>query len=336
VAGAGPSQGHGGCEVGSMKRPLVLTPGDPEGIGPEVAIAALKRLNPSAVLVGEAAALERWSGPLPRVSSVREATGLCILEPQGTEPVEVASLRIAVDACLAGTARALVTGPIHKEKLINRGFEYRGHTGFLGALCGVDSPGMAFVGRVHRSALVTTHIPLIQVAEKITRTRVLAVILQSHAFCRDRLGIPSPRIAVCGLNPHAGEGGLLGREEIEVIEPACIAAREQEIEVHGPISAEAAFRWNAEGKVDWVVGMYHDQVLAPLKLVEFGSLVNVTLGLPLVRTSVDHGTAYDIAGQGTADSSSMEAAISLALQLTQSSAAVSPISDSARGVSQGR
>jgi 4-hydroxythreonine-4-phosphate dehydrogenase len=243
---------------------------------------------------------------------------MCILEPAGEEPVEVAALRLAVQACLEGHAAALVTGPIHKVSLVERGFAYRGHTEFLGKLCGVSDPVMAFVGQHHRASLVTTHVPLAQVAPAITREKVLHVIRASHAFCVEQLGLSHPRIAVCGLNPHAGEGGVLGSEELEHIGPACSQALELGIRVEGPVSAEAAFRWNAAGRADWVVGMYHDQVLAPLKLVEFGSLVNVTLGLPICRTSVDHGTARDIAGQGTANADSMVAAISLALQLVQS------------------
>jgi 4-hydroxythreonine-4-phosphate dehydrogenase len=275
-----------------MRRPLVLTPGDPLGIGPEVAVAALSEMGESAVLVGDAAAIERC--------------------------VEVASLRVAVQACLEGHASALVTGPIHKASLVERGFTHRGHTEFLGELCGVSDPVMAFVGQQHRASLVTTHVPLSQVAPRVTRERVLHVIRASHAFCVERLGLARPRLAVCGLNPHAGEGGVLGTEELEHIGPACATAREAGIQVEGPVSAEAAFRWKASGRVDWVVGMYHDQVLAPLKLVEFGSLVNVTLGLPICRTSVDHGTARDIAGQGTANAASMVAAIALALRLVQS------------------
>jgi 4-hydroxythreonine-4-phosphate dehydrogenase len=232
--------------------------------------------------------------------------------------VEVAALRIAVQACLEGHAAAMVTGPIHKAGLVEQGFAHRGHTEFLGELCGVPVPVMAFVGQRHRASLVTTHVPLAQVAPAITRERVLHVIRASHAFCVERLGLPLPRIAVCGLNPHAGEDGVLGSEELQHIGPACADARAFGIEVEGPVSAEAAFRWNASGRVDWVVGMYHDQVLAPLKLVEFGSLVNVTLGLPICRTSVDHGTARDIAGRGEADPSSMVAAIALALRLVQS------------------
>ena len=301
-----------------MRPPLVLTPGDPLGIGPEVAVAALERLGESAVLVGDAAAIERWAGPLSRTDSIEWAQGLCILEPTGGEPVEVAALRLAVQACLEGHAAAMVTGPIHKASLVERGFAHRGHTEFLGELCSVPGPVMAFVGQHHRASLVTTHVPLSQVAPAITRERVLHVIRASHAFCVERLGLPHPRIAVCGLNPHAGEGGLLGSEELEHIGPACSQALELGIQVEGPVSAEAAFRWNASGRVDWVVGMYHDQVLAPLKLVEFGSLVNVTLGLPICRTSVDHGTARDIAGQGTANADSMVAAIALALRLVQS------------------
>lgn len=300
------------------RAPLLITPGDPRGIGPEVSARAAQGLD--AIFVGDAAALERWSGPLPRVEAVRPVRGLALLDPREVadtgEPVEVQALRVAVRACLDGAGRALVTGPIHKARLAAQGFRHPGHTEFLGELCGVERPVMAFVGGSLRVALVTVHLPLSRVAEAVTAERVLHTVRVVDRELRLRLGLPAPRVWVCGLNPHAGDEGLLGREELDHIAPAVRAARAEGVQAVGPVSAETAFRRAAEGAADVVVAMYHDQGLAPLKLVDFGRSVNWTLGLPFVRTSVDHGTADDIAGRGVADPSSMQAALRLAEQLT--------------------
>ncbi|MCB9759585.1 MAG: 4-hydroxythreonine-4-phosphate dehydrogenase PdxA [Alphaproteobacteria bacterium] len=301
-----------------MSLPLLITPGDPAGIGPEVAVKAARRMGVDAVLVGDGGAIEAVAGPLPRITEVEAVAGLAVLEPPDTgEPVEVSALRVATRACLEGRGRAMVTGPIHKARLAAAGFPHPGHTDFLGELCGVDCPVMAFVGGSLRVALVTVHVPLARVSACLTRERVRHTLLVVHDELRRRLGIDTPRLLVCGLNPHAGDGGLLGTEEAEIIAPACQEARSLGIEVQGPISAEAAFRWVLDDRADIVIAMYHDQGLAPLKLVDFGRSVNWTMGLPIVRTSVDHGTADDIAGQGIADSSSMEAAIRLARRLTE-------------------
>ena len=223
------------------------------------------------------------------------------------------ALRVAVRACLDGRAHALVTGTIHKARLAARGFPHPGHTEFLGELCGVPGPVMAFVGGSVRVALVTVHLPLRAVADALTTANVLHTIRTSAAALREHLGVPNPRIAVCGLNPHAGDDGLLGGEEKTVIAPACDAARAEGIEVWGPVSAETAFC--EPERSDLVVAMYHDQGLVPLKRVDFGRTVNWTLGLPIIRTSVDHGTADALVGTGRASPASMEAAITLALGL---------------------
>ena len=283
-----------------MSLPLVVTPGDPRGIGPEVTVKALQRLGERALVVGDAAAVRRWGE-------------VDVLEPPEGEPVEVASLRLAVQMCLDGRAAGLVTGPIHKARLAEQGFDHPGHTTFLGQLTGAR-PVMGFVGGRFRVALATVHVPLSRVSEVLTPERLdhtLAVAAQSI-----RVLVDPPRLLVCGLNPHAGDDGLLGREEIEVIGPACERARAAGIEVVGPISAETAFR--VAGERDLIVAMYHDQGLVPLKCVDFGRSVNWTMGLPIIRTSVDHGTADDIAGQGVADPSSMVAALRLARQLAHS------------------
>ncbi len=293
---------------------LLITPGDPLGIGPEVAVAAARRVGGDLLLIGDVAALRRVDPRLPAGSP--DGEGIRVLEPGGdpAEPVEVRAIRLAVELCRAGVARGLVTGPIHKERLAARGFAYTGHTDFLGALCGVASPVMAFVGGEVRVALVTVHLPLRAVADAITDARVLHTLTVAHHALVNQLGIAAPRLLVCGLNPHAGDGGLLGREEIEVIAPAVARARAAGIDARGPVSAETAFM--DPTAADMVVAMYHDQGLVPLKRVDFGRSVNWTLGLPIVRTSVDHGTADALVGTGKARSESMEAAIRLALRLT--------------------
>ncbi len=293
-------------------KPLLITPGDPRGVGPEVCAKALKHLGQPAIIVADGEAMAPWMGDLPRVAGVGPVEQVSLLVPPGDEPVEVAAIRLAAEACLEGRARAMVTGPIHKARLAAQGFAYRGHTDFLAAICGIGSPVMAFAGERLRVALATTHVPLSQVSSLLSQERVLHCIRVAHLALVEQLDLLSPEIVVCGVNPHAGEGGLLGSEEIETIGPACVQARDEGIRVRGPVSAETAFRDAWKGRGDLVVAMYHDQGLAPLKLVEFGGLVNWTLGLPLIRTSVDHGTADDIAGKGIADPGSMVAAIRLA------------------------
>ncbi len=301
----------------SVRPPLVITPGDPRGIGPEVAVRALRACPVDAVLVGDAHALLAHAPDARLVDAIAPGvpgTPRILAVEDDREPVEVASLRIAVDACLRGQARALVTGPIHKARLAARGFRHAGHTEFLAELCGVDGPVMAFVGGGVRVALVTVHLPLRAVPEAITRARVLHTIRVADRALRTQLGMTAPRLAVCGLNPHAGDGGLLGREELDAIGPAVAVARAEGIDARGPVSAEEAF--HDTGASDLVVAMYHDQGLVPLKRVDFGRSVNWTLGLPIVRTSVDHGTADALVGTGRARSDSMEAAIRLAGELT--------------------
>ena len=303
---------------------LVITPGDPLGIGPEVVCGALlERPQLNVLIVGDATSLraEARRVGLDGGTSIEEASRgrIEVVEPDTrAEPVEIASLRYAVSTLRDGRAGALVTGPINKEKLVHQGFQHRGHTEFLGELCGIERPVMAFVGGPVRVALATTHIPLFQVASALTRERVRWTVEAAHyALIRD-LGLEQPRIAVCGLNPHAGDGGVLGDEEQTIIGPAVEEARSQGIDVCGPLSAETVFREALGGKYDMIVAMYHDQGLVPLKALGFGDSVNWTLGLPVIRTSVDHGTAYDIAGKKQADPSSMLAAIDLAHQLVSS------------------
>jgi 4-hydroxythreonine-4-phosphate dehydrogenase len=306
-------------------KPLILTPGDPLGVGPELAATVLGQRRGEAgqrpvVLAGDGAALARACESKALAWTLNPgvvAPGIVrvVDTSQGEEPAEVAALRWATAEIRAGAAAGLVTGPIHKARLRERGFAFSGHTDFLGALCGVERPVMAFVGGRLRVALVTVHIPLASVSAALTAERIVHTVRIADAALRRDLGISRPRLAVLGLNPHAGESGVLGREEIDVIAPAVEQARAEGIAVTGPVSAETAFLQGLQGEHDMIVAMYHDQGLAPLKLVDFGRSVNWTLGLPIVRTSVDHGTADDIAWTGKADPSSMEAALRLAERL---------------------
>jgi 4-hydroxythreonine-4-phosphate dehydrogenase len=258
--------------------------------------------------------IERVTHPL---ASVKDAVAV-FEPPDATEPVEAASIRLAVAQLLEGHGAGLVTGPIHKARLARRGFPFTGHTDFLAHLCGDrHEPVMAFVGGRLRVALVTVHVPLSRVPELITPPRVLHTIRTAHLGLIDLDADARKRIVVCGLNPHAGDDGVLGHEDGTHIAPAVQQAQAEGIDAIGPISAEAAFRQAMDGQADMVIAMYHDQGLAPLKAVDFGKSVNWTLGLPIIRTSVDHGTADDIVGTGRAKPDSMVAALRLADQLTR-------------------
>ena len=295
-------------------KPLLLTPG--MGIGPEVTAAALSLSPPSrpVVLLGRAAAIQPWFSDLQRIETLAEhnPARMGLLEPQTSEPPEVAAIRMAAAACLEGRAAGLVTGPINKRTLADQGFAFMGHTDFLGHLCGVDDPVMAFTGGKLRVALVTHHMPLMQVGAALSVARIQRVVRIAYRALVDDLGLSTARVAVCGLNPHAGERGLLGHEELETIGPACEGLRAEGLPIVGPVSAETAFLNAQLGAVELVVAMYHDQGLAPLKAVDFGRSVNWTLGLPMVRTSVDHGTAEHLMGTGRAEPHSMCAALQLA------------------------
>ncbi len=301
---------------------LLVTPG--MGIGPEITVQALcseRELGP-VVLVGDTEIIGGAAAQAGlHLTPLDSAKAICDLGPSDVgllspptdaEPVPIAAVRLAAQLCLAGRAAALVTGPIHKAKLAAQGFLHPGHTELLGEVCGVSNPVMAFAGGRLRVALVTTHLPLARVPDAIDAARVEHVVGVSHLALQADLGIAQPRIGVCGLNPHAGEGGLLGSAEIEEIGPACDRLRSKGLDVRGPMSAESAFMQMHAGSLDLVVAMYHDQGLVPLKMVDFGRSVNWTLGLPILRTSVDHGTADDLVGTGRADPSSMVAALRLA------------------------
>ena len=320
-----------------------ITLGDVTGIGPEVTLKALLRapaLHPDAafVVIGDRGALERTpSGlaqPLPDWRPGLDRPGVFVLDPgpgalpAGMAPGAAPAARAAVDwlrqaaqRCQTGELSAMVTAPVSKEAIMASGLPFVGQTEFLSELAGVDRTIMMLLGsddrgRWLRVALVTTHLPLAGVAAAITADKVGLAMERAAEACRD-LELPRARVAVCGLNPHAGEGGRIGTEEVTVIRPAVEAARARGLDVTGPWPADTLFHQAYRGDCDAVVAMYHDQGLAPMKMVAFDSGVNWTLGLPFIRTSPDHGTAYDIAGTGRAEPGSMLAAIDLAARLAR-------------------
>ncbi len=319
--------------------PLLLTPGEPAGIGPEIAcrLASVRRelilvadpgllrqtldrlhiqlpvvelasLNPVASDGPGQAAIHCW----PVSMAVEAVPGM--LNPANAAYV-LECLGRATRACLLGEAAALITGPIHKEVINQSGVAFSGHTEFLAEQAGVSRVVMMLVADRLRVALATTHLPLAEVAAAIQSDMLSQALQILNADLRSRFGIARPRIAVLGLNPHAGEGGYLGREEIDIIEPVMARLRRDGLDLAGPLPADTAFVPERVKHFDAVLAMYHDQGLPVLKYAGFGQAVNVTLGLPFVRTSVDHGTALDIAGQGQADVGSLAAAVDLATQL---------------------
>src|SRR6056297_2314108 len=323
-------------------RPVVFTPGEPAGIGPDLAWMMAREggdgpgvaIADPDLMVARARCLDipvevRIHDPaLPRLparpGTLRVLPVVCPapVDPGHLDPRNAAyvleTLGRAVDGCLAGDFAALVTGPVHKGVINESGVAFTGHTEFLAARSGTPQVVMMLVGGSLRVALVTTHLPLAEVPRHITRRRVEAVVRILVAELEKRFGIPHPAVRVLGLNLHAGEGGHLGREELEVIEPVLERLRAEGLRLEGPVPADTAFTPTGLANVDVVLAMYHDQGLPVLKHVGFGAAVNVTLGLPFVRTSVDHGTALNLAGSGRADSGSLEAAMALAAGLSGS------------------
>jgi 4-hydroxythreonine-4-phosphate dehydrogenase len=325
-----------------MLRTLAICLGDPSGIGPEVTLKALAAEPPGPdfayQIIGSPALLARAEAQLrtglavtldvgaPRAGEVlvsdRFGTDFQELPAAGSATAAraaVAWLQAAAEGCLGGRFAGMVTAPVNKHAIVQAGIPFIGQTEFLTELAGAQRTAMMLLGtddrgRWLRVALVTTHLALRHVADAITVPKVLQAIELAAEACA-RLRLPRARIAVCGLNPHAGDGGEFGDEEQRVIAPAIAAARSCGLEVSGPLSADTVFHFAARGDFEVVVAMYHDQGLAPLKLVAFDSGVNWTLGLPFIRTSPDHGTAYDLAGQGRANPASMIAALRLAREL---------------------
>lgn len=284
---------------------IAVTAGDPSGIGPEISLAAARDPRVLAVcdpvIYGAAGDASLAAFPAGRVSA---ASGLSAYET---------IVRATTDA-IEGRVDAITTAPINKAAFAAAGLEWKGHTDLLAHLCGVSEVAMMFWSNDLRVVLATVHIPLAEVPRAITEDSLVDVVTLT-ARSLPAFGIASPRIAVAGLNPHAGEDGLMGREEVMVMQPAIARAQAAGIDVQGPFPADTLFVRAVRGEFDAVIAAYHDQGLVPVKLIAFGRSVNVTLGLPIIRTSVDHGTAFDIARQGKADSSSMVEAILLAARL---------------------
>ena len=281
---------------------IALTAGDPAGIGPEIVAKAIAD---------------------PRVTAACEAIVFGTSAGAGTHPGTASAeggraaydaIVAAVDAARAGRVDGIATAPVSKIGFARAGLPWKGHTDLLAHLTGSDDVAMMFWSESLRVVLATVHIPLSEVPRVLTQ-EVLGRTIRLTARELPAFGVVRPKLAVAGLNPHAGEEGVLGDEEIRVLTPAIASARRDGIDVSGPFPGDTIFARASRGEFDCVVACYHDQGLIPIKMVAFGSAVNVTLGLPIVRTSVDHGTAYDIAGRGVADPSSMIAAVLLAARL---------------------
>lgn len=321
---------------------IAITMGDPAGIGPEVVLKAVAEeeiqricipviIGDAQLLAHTARILDLQSGyeivrkgePIPEnltepiIYHLDNVSGF--IEP-GIESGSAGRaageyIEAAVELCAAGSADAIATAPINKRSLFLGGYSFPGHTEFLAQLTGTEEYAMAFVAANLRIVLISTHVPLSEAIRLVQKDRLVKTIRLTDRELQ-RWGIERPRLAVAALNPHGAEGGLFGMEETSEIAPAIEAARLDEINVHGPFSADTVFLRASRGEFDAVIACYHDQAMIPVKCLSFGEAVNVTLGLPFIRTSVDHGTAFDIAGKGIAEHSSMVAAIKLAAELS--------------------
>ncbi len=329
----------------SASKPRIgITIGDPAGIGPEVSLKACHSLEVlsccSPVLIGDAQYLSHWSRifDLPRgldsvpasatlpavidqplIFDLRNIPGSIEMGREQADAGRAAAefIEAGVRLCQAGEIDAIVTAPINKRALFLAGYSFPGHTEFLAHLTGTKEFAMTFFSPALRVALLTSHVPLAKVPEYVQKPALERLIRLIDRELRG-IGFVEPRIAVAALNPHGAEGGLFGIEEAAEMIPAINACREQDgINVCGPESGDTVFLRASRGEFDIVLSCYHDQGLIPVKCMSFGQAVNVTLGLPFIRTSVDHGTAFDIAGQGAAEHSSMIAAIKLAVELFQ-------------------
>ena len=300
--------------------PLAITCGDPAGIGPEVIAAALRgesARGQDCILIGPA----DWAAPLAAELGIGfEAVGALDFSSVSGQPsragaeVALAALQSAAQGCVDGRFRCVVSGPVSKHWLQQVGFNHPGQTEFFAEAWGGE-PTMGFVGNELRVVLATWHIPLREVADALTAECIDLAVRRAYALAKS-FGVEAPRIGVCGLNPHAGEGGILGLEERDVLDPALDRLRQEMPGLSKCLPGDTVFFRQRRGEFDVVVSAYHDQGLAAVKTLEFDAAVNVTLGLPYVRTSPDHGTAFDIAGKGLADSGSFTAALSVARQLT--------------------
>ena len=326
--------------------PLAVSLGDPAGIGPEVIAKcwdsrAEFRLPPF-IAIGDPRSLQAvWDGPIEVIDDPRQAdsafdVGLPLLQlnaAQADTPghpsvagahCSLDSLELAVGLARSGSASAVVTGPVAKEQLYAIGFQHPGQTEFVAERCGVSAANVAMMlaGPTLRTVPVTTHLPLSEVPGALTSALIESRGRAALRGLQRNFGIPEPRLAIAGLNPHSGEGGQLGTEEQELIEPAIAALAAEGWRVSGPHPADTMFHATARASYDAALCMYHDQALIPIKALHFEEAVNVTLGLPIVRTAPDHGTAFDIAGQDRADPRAMAAAIRLAALCSSNRAVV--------------
>jgi 4-hydroxythreonine-4-phosphate dehydrogenase len=316
--------------------------GDPAGIGPEVVLKAVAedeiRRVCVPVIIGDAQALAHTARTLDLQSGYDIIRFEETFPDQLSEPViyhldnisgyiepgiesgaagkaAAGYIEAAVELCAAGSIDAMATAPINKRALFLGGYSFPGHTEFLAHLTGAEEYAMAFVAANLRIVLLSTHVPLAEAIRMVERDRLVRVINLANRELQ-RWGIQRPKLAVAALNPHGAEGGLFGVEEASEMMPAIEACRIDDINVQGPFSADTVFLRASRGEFDAVIACYHDQAMIPVKCLSFGEAVNVTLGLPFIRTSVDHGTAFDIAGKGLAEHSSMVAAIKLAAELS--------------------
>jgi 4-hydroxythreonine-4-phosphate dehydrogenase len=318
--------------------PLALTMGDPAGIGGEIALAAWLRGGlPPFFLIDDAGRLERlaerlgWSVPVRRIDSPEQtvAEALCVLhrplpadavagrpDPANSGAV-IAAIEEGVRLTREGRAGAMVTNPIHKESLYQAGFKFPGHTEFLADLAGVGRVVMLLSSPALKVVPVTIHQSLRDAVAGLSVELIVETArIVDEGFRRD-FAVARPRLALAGVNPHAGEGGALGREDADIVAPAVARLRELGIDARGPLAADTMFHAEARATYDVALGMYHDQALIPIKTLAFDEGVNVTLGLPFIRTSPDHGTAFGIAGTGTARPDSLIAALALAAEMAE-------------------
>jgi 4-hydroxythreonine-4-phosphate dehydrogenase len=308
-----------------LKKPIAVTAGEPAGIGPDLCLAlADTEICEQLIIIADPAVLraraEKLGIAFPEQLNILPITcpepSVCGTPSAANAAALLEGLRQAVNGCLQSRFTALVTAPMQKSIVNDAGIPFTGHTEFLAETCGAGKPVMLLVAGELRVALASTHMPLREVADYLTADGIRDVIKTLDADLRSRFGIAAPEIVVCGLNPHAGEGGHLGSEDAAIIAPVVRQLAADGLHVRGPLPADTAFT-PAAGHKDAVVAMYHDQGLPVLKYAGFGNAVNVTLGLPIIRTSVDHGTALDIAGTGKADAGSLFAAIELAATLAK-------------------
>lgn len=318
--------------------PIAITAGEPAGIGPDLCLLlAAQGQLPDSVVFADAHMLAERAAQLACPVRIRayergiapqaQAGLLWVQHVPAARPVEAGQLNVhnaayvlktldlAIAGCMAGEFSAMVTAPVHKGIINQAGIAFTGHTEYLAHATQTPQVVMMLVGAGMRVALVTTHLPLRAVSAAITADHLSRVIRILHADLQIKFGVNCPQIIVAGLNPHAGEGGHIGREELDVIIPTLNALRAEGLQLIGPLPADTLFNPHRLAGTDAVLAMYHDQGLPVLKYASFGSGVNVTLGLPMIRTSVDHGTALDLAATGRIETGSMQAAIALAAQL---------------------